>query len=112
MNKRFTDLEYTLFDADGNKYTHRGAYLIVHGGYHQWKCLMVPYKASRNEDQLQWSKGLESVRKDVEWFFGILKGCFRILKLPLGFRDEDRINMFYTCCVLHNMLRACDGLDR
>ncbi|CAN0205245.1 unnamed protein product [Discosporangium mesarthrocarpum] len=112
MNKRFTDLEYTLFDADGNEYTHRGAYLIVDGGYHRWKCLMAPYKASRNEDQLQWSKRFESVQKDVECFFGTLKGCVRILKLPLGFRAEDRIsNMFYTCCVLHNVLCAYDGLN-
>ncbi|CAN0408744.1 unnamed protein product, partial [Discosporangium mesarthrocarpum] len=76
-----------------------------------WKCLMAPYEASCNEDQLQWSKRLESVRKDVECFCGILKGRFRILKLPLGFRDEDRIdNMFNTCCILHNMLHVCDGL--
>ncbi|CAM9853757.1 unnamed protein product [Discosporangium mesarthrocarpum] len=41
MNIRFTDLEYTLFDADRNEYTHRGEYLIVDGGNHQvltWGC--------------------------------------------------------------------------
>ncbi|CAN0184430.1 unnamed protein product, partial [Discosporangium mesarthrocarpum] len=35
MNKRFTDLEHTLFDADGNEYKLRGAYLFADGGYHQ-----------------------------------------------------------------------------
>ncbi|CAM9755850.1 unnamed protein product [Discosporangium mesarthrocarpum] len=59
-NKRFTDLKYTLFDADGNEFTHRGAYLIIDGGYRQWRCLMAPYKANRNEDQLRWSKRSES----------------------------------------------------
>ncbi|CAN0398361.1 unnamed protein product [Discosporangium mesarthrocarpum] len=53
MNERFTDLEYTLFDPDGNEYTHREAQLIVDSGYHQWECLVAPYKASSNEDKLQ-----------------------------------------------------------
>lgn len=60
----------------------------------------------------KWSKTLESVRKDVERFFGILKGRFRILKLGVLFQDKiDIDNMFFTCCTLHNMLHAFDGLD-
>lgn len=59
-----------------------------------------------------WSKRLESVRKDVECFFGVLKGRFRILKLPILYRNKDEIdNMFFCCCILHNMLHAMDGLD-
>lgn len=50
----------------------------------------------------RWSKALESVRKDVECFFGILKRRFRTLKLGIIFQDEDDINnMFFTCCILH-----------
>lgn len=60
----------------------------------------------------KWSVALESVRKDVECFFGILKGRFRILKLGILFRDKEDIdNMFFTYCTLHNMLHAFDGLD-
>ncbi|CAN0416889.1 unnamed protein product, partial [Ascophyllum nodosum] len=55
--------------------------------------------------EMQFSKHLESVRKDVECFFGILRGRFRILKLPILFRSRERIdNAFFTCCILHNML--------
>ncbi|CAM9530440.1 unnamed protein product [Discosporangium mesarthrocarpum] len=112
LSKRFTDLEYDLFDADGNEHVHRGAYLIVDGGYHKWKCLLLPHKASRTKDQLMWSKRLESVRKDVECCFGILLSRFRILKLLLEFRSEERINcMLYSCCVLHNMLQAYYALE-
>jgi hypothetical protein len=64
------------------------------------------------EQELYWSKRLESVRKDVECFFGILKGRFRILKLPLQYHTVDRVDsVFFSCCVLHNMLHAFDGLD-
>lgn len=60
----------------------------------------------------RWSKALESIRKDVECFFGILKGRFRILKLGILFQDKvDIDNMIFTCCTLHNMLHAFDGLN-
>lgn len=39
-------------------------------------------------------------------------GRFRCLKLPILYQSKETIdNMFFTCCVLHNMLLACDGLD-
>jgi Plant transposon protein len=43
---------------------------------------------------------------------GILNGRFRILKLPLQYHTVDKIDsVFFTCCILHNMLHALDGLD-
>ena len=71
---------------------------------------MEPTKYPLNADDTEFSKHLESVRKDVECFFGILKGRFRILKLPILFRSRERIdNAFFTCCILHNMLHALMG---
>ncbi|CAM9535369.1 unnamed protein product, partial [Discosporangium mesarthrocarpum] len=63
----------------------------------------------------KWSKHLESVRKDVECFFGRLKGLFRILKMPLVFwasnanLREKIENIFFDFCILQNMLHTCDG---
>ncbi|CAM9586261.1 unnamed protein product [Discosporangium mesarthrocarpum] len=113
LSKRITDLlECALFDADTDEHIHRGAYLIVERGYHKWKCLVPPYKASRTENQQVWSKHLESVRKDVECCIMKLKGRFCILKLPLEFRSEERLNcMFYSCCILQNMLQTYGGLE-
>jgi len=52
------------------------------------------------------------VRKDVECFFGILKGRFRILKLRMAYHKREYIdNIFFTCCILHNMLHTFDGMD-
>lgn len=78
----------------------------------KWAILMPPTKYPASIQETKWSKRLESVRKDVECFFGILKGRFRILKLPILHRkQEDVDNILFTCCTLHNMLHLCDGLD-
>lgn len=72
---------------------------------------MNPTKHSIHPEEIEFSKRLESVRKDVECFFGIVKGRFRILKLPVMYRKQERIdNMFFTCVILHNMLHIYDGL--
>lgn len=55
---------------------------------------------------------MESVRKDIECVFALLKGRFRALKLPILFQKQSEIdNMFATCVILHNMLLRNDGLD-
>ncbi|CAM9130973.1 unnamed protein product, partial [Discosporangium mesarthrocarpum] len=53
---------------------------------------------------------MESVRKDVECFFGEPEGCWRILKLPLLYWHRKRIDIFFSCCILQNMLHARDAL--
>ena len=62
--------------------------------------------------EMRFSKWVESLRKDVECTFRILKGRFRILKtgIPLhGIEVCDQ--MWLTCCALHNFLLVEDGLD-
>ena len=51
-----------------------GAYVIVDNGYLDWSCTIPPFGVSNNIDEIRWSKWLESMRKDVECTFGILKG--------------------------------------
>ncbi|CAM9648145.1 unnamed protein product [Discosporangium mesarthrocarpum] len=69
-DERYTSMEYTLVDSQGREFTEKAAYLIVDGGYHKWRCLMCPFKASSTQAQLMWSNWLESVRKDVECYLG------------------------------------------
>jgi hypothetical protein len=48
---------------------------------------------------------LESVRKDIEGVFGILKQRFHFLKQFNRMHSQKDIdNSFVTCCILHNML--------
>ena len=59
---------------------------------------------------MKWSAKLESVRKDIEGVFGILKKRFRFLKnFNNLFHQSDIDNAFVTCCMLHNMLLKYDG---
>ncbi|CAN0429414.1 unnamed protein product, partial [Pylaiella littoralis] len=78
----------------------------------QWRTLIEPSKYPLSVGDLLFSKRLESVRKDVECFFGILKIRFRILKLAMTYQEQERIDyVFFTCCILHNMLHTFDGMD-
>jgi hypothetical protein len=92
---------------------HRGAYLICDGGYHEWACLVSPYKHQLPGSALEkWSKTVESVRKDVECVFGILKKRFLLLKHPIRLHDPEQIQRaFLTCCVIHNILLDYDLYD-
>ena len=46
----------------------------VDNGYLSWSVTVPPMKAPSSVDEILWSKYLESMRKDVECCFGILKG--------------------------------------
>ena len=97
---------------DGQKKTFFGPYLICDGGYHScWPCLMSPSKNGMpGSPEMRWSKNLESVRKDTEGVFGILKIRFRFLKNFNCLRHQSSIDdAFTTCCILHNMLLRSDG---
>lgn len=104
-NQKFKDLEFTVRTAAGDKEVVKGAYLIVDGGYHRWRVLQCPLKHSSDKKECLQSKWLESVRKDVECAFGILKTRFRFLKLPSRFQNLQVVdNLFVACAIIHNML--------
>jgi hypothetical protein len=60
---------------------------------------------------------MESVRKDIECCFGILKMRFRILAHPLQFHSKvsrevyiaKHNNVVWGCAILHNLLLGTDG---
>jgi Plant transposon protein len=94
------------------KPAYRGGWLQVDSGYLTWGVPVAPMKVSQTRAHLLFSKWLESMRKDVECTFGILKGRWRILKagvLVHGTRKADMI--WKTCCSLHNWLLDINGLN-
>jgi hypothetical protein len=111
--QRYGDVKYSL-RAEGNTWIEeQGAYLLVDQGYHRWRALQcpLPYKTAHGYKK-DWSRRLESVRKDVECCFGRLKGRFRILKLPMMYWYKVEVdNVMITCCILHNILLRNDGRD-
>lgn len=66
-----------------------------------------------SQAEVEFSERLESVRKDVECTFGILKKRFVILKHAIELHSKDHIDyIFFGCCILHNMLLIHDGYDK
>ena len=92
--------------------TYKGSWLIVDNGYLKWPTTVPPYKITANEKERRWSHWLESLRKDVECTFGILKGRWRILKTGIRLGGVEVVDKVWkTCCALHNWLLEIDGLD-
>ena len=109
--KLYGDRTFELYDDAGVLHTFSGAWCLAVNGYLKWSCLVPPMKDAFFYDDIRWSKWLESMRKDVECTFGILKGRWRILKTGIrihGLANVDKI--WKTCCALHNYLLEVDGL--
>jgi hypothetical protein len=82
-------------------------------GFHKWRVMQSPFGVCSLQDEALWSAQTESTRKDIEDCFGIAKGRFRCLKLPILIHNQDDIdNMFFTCCILHNMFLVHDERDQ
>ena len=115
--KNGTILQDNLFElfekaSDGSIITVKycGAWLLVDNGYLNWGVTIPPMKQTMYVTETRWSQWLESMRKDVECTFGILKGRWRILKSGIRLHGVDTAdNIWMTCCALHNMLLEVDG---
>lgn len=91
---------------------YREAWLLVDNGYLQWSCTVPPMKTTDSLPELRFSQWLESLRKDVECTFGIMKGRFRILKSGIRLHGTEACDkVWHTCCALHNMMLKTDGMD-
>ena len=116
-NDRFeTSHTFTLkdFDSNGNiiDVKYRGCYLLVDNGYLSWSCTVPPLKECTRRSEARFSEWVESLRKDVECIFGIVKCRWRILKT--GIRLHSILNcdrIWLTCLALHNALLDVDGLS-
>jgi hypothetical protein len=88
------DFELLDYDRLGNVISvkYKGVYVIVDNGYLQWSCTVPPFTVTSDMDEIRWSKWLESMRKDVECTFGILKGRWRILKSGIRIEGVDAVD--------------------
>ena len=102
---------WTRRNNDGALQSMRGPYVIVDGGYQNYWCFVAPKKHALEEDEVNFTEWLESVRKCVECTFGILKTRFTILQHLRLHKLEAVNHVWFTCVALHNMLLEEDGLD-
>ncbi len=82
----YRTIEWEYLDENGNTCTAVGIYLICDGGYLRWPCLVCPYKGAHVASlEGYFSSNLESVRKDVECIFGIMKKRWACLDYGIKF---------------------------
>ncbi|KAL9182044.1 hypothetical protein ACHAXT_012387 [Thalassiosira profunda] len=105
-NGWYNTVEWEYYDVQGRVHTDVGVYLICDGGYLRWPTLICPYKGEPvTSTKGHFSSHLESIRKDVECVFGILKKRWKILEYGIRFRDIEVVEkVFVVCCMLHNMM--------
>ena len=107
----FRDYKWSCYDSNGQVCEQRGVYCIVDGGYLQQPHMMSAFHVTSNADQIEWSRMLGSLRKDVECFFGRLKKRFTIFHDGVRVHDIERLDdIFFFCSALHNWLHSADGL--
>ena len=110
------DFTFELYDYNDHgevvRVEYRGPWILCDNGYLRWAVTIPPYKATTSREEIRFSEWFESMQKDVECTFGILKGRWRILKTGIrlhGLKEADTV--WKTCCSLHNWLLEVDGLD-
>ena len=95
-----------------HKRQYKGYWIIVDNGYLPWPTIIPPFKNVKYRKDFRWSEWLESMRKDVKSWFGILKGRWRILKTGIRLHGVECVTkIFKTCCALHNWLLEIGGAD-
>ena len=104
------DVEFILYNEDGVPELCSGGYLLADNGYLKQSVFMCPWKTPSCRQELLWSEWAESVRKDVECFFGLLKARWWYLRNGIRYHSAAVIQDAFMCAgILHNMLLAYDG---
>ena len=73
----FQDFEFTLLEYNEQgmivERTYSGVWFIADNGYLPWSTTVPPYKHATSYKHIRFSEWLESMRKDIECTFGIVK---------------------------------------
>lgn len=121
MHKRrcvfFSDYEFKLHEYDENnniiEVVHAGVWFIVDNGYSCWSYTALPMKDGATYLFIRFSEWLESMQKEVECAFGMMKGRFCSLRYGLRSQSIEKCDQIWlTCCTLHNRLLFEDGLNK
>jgi hypothetical protein len=99
------NLSFELSMENGMKMKWDGCYFLSDQGYLRVFGFVDPISTPLSREESLFSEWIESVRKDVECTFGILKSRFRFLRNKVRSHTADILQQaFQTCCILHNML--------
>ena len=93
-----------------------GRYYLVDKGYPNKEGYMVPYPKTRyhlsqfenvapSNAKEAFNKRHSSLRSCIERSFGVLKACWKILKVMPSYSVDTQIDIILACFTLHNFLR-------
>ncbi len=102
----FRDAQWSYYNHNGHVRQANGMYLICDNGYLHWPTTICPFtRRSNSSPEGYFSTNIESVRKDVECTFGIIKKRWRILNNGFYQRNIVKFDKFFvTCCCLNNFM--------
>jgi hypothetical protein len=104
----YKHVKWTSFDIHGRERISKGIYFICDGGYLRWPTLICPYASESSLGRKGYfNSNLESIRKDVECTFGILKKRWRILDYGFNYYCMKDCEKIFTVC-----FNSGDGLLR
>ncbi|XP_062018884.1 protein ALP1-like [Rosa rugosa] len=92
----------------------RGFYYLVDAGYANSEGFLAPYRGtsyhieeweSRRHRQQYFNMKHASARNVIERCFGVLKGCWAILRSPSFYPIDTQTQIILACCLLHNFIR-------
>lgn len=108
----YKSFKYLLYNESGVLEECTGGACLNDNGYLYIPTMMEPTKDPVDEADQQWSEMAESLRKDIERLFGVLKQAFAILKYGTRFGDLGVVDdIFLTCLAMYNQRKEIDGLD-
>ena len=102
-----SQVEWQYYAEDESISSSTGVYVICDNGYICWPTTICPFMGSKINGRLEdyFSSKVESLRKDVECVFGILKGRWASLDKGFKYLEVQTCGqIFMTCAVLHNMM--------
>jgi len=101
---KYKNYSCLIYGKDGQKNVKlNDVHILLDNGYIKSGHMIHPLKYNDTYIKTIWSEMIESLRKDVECTFGILKQMFAILKY--GYRGHEPANLdrvFLTCCTIYN----------
>lgn len=100
---KYAEIEYEIYSGvEDEKIVLRDVHTINDNGYHYWRYMMEPSKYSSTDDEAAWSELLESLRKDIERLFAIIKQMFAIIKYGSRLTEKEEVdNVFLACLAIY-----------
>ncbi|KAG2299831.1 hypothetical protein Bca52824_036303 [Brassica carinata] len=88
-----------------NETEYHMAHYLTDDIYPKWTTFIQSIRLPQGKTHSLFAKTQESVRKDVERAFGVLKARFSVVKNPSKLCDKEKIaNNMRACIIIHNMI--------